>query len=115
MSGDYAINARQILATALVSIWAARLSIYIFIRHKSEDYRYKKMREEWEKKGNCFYYTKAYFVVYILQGIFSLINNSSLLYINLYSDGHFFELRFTDIIGTIIWFIGFLIEVFSDR
>ena len=72
----------------MVAIWAGRLSVYIFIRHKSEDYRYKKMREDWEKKGDCYYYTKAFLQVYVLQGIFSLINNSSLLFINLYSNGN---------------------------
>jgi len=46
------------------------------------------MREDWEKKGDCYYYTKAFLQVYVLQGIFSLINNSSLLFINLYSNGN---------------------------
>jgi len=58
---NYEISYRQYLATALVVIWSARLSIYIFIRHKSEDYRYKEMREDWEKKGDCYYYTRAFF------------------------------------------------------
>lgn len=35
------IPARSWLITSCVALWALRLSIYIFIRHKSEDYRYK--------------------------------------------------------------------------
>ena len=35
------INSRMILASACVLFWALRLSIYIWVRHKSEDYRYK--------------------------------------------------------------------------
>ena len=41
------ISARMWLITACVALWSLRLSIYIFIRHKREDYRYKEMREEW--------------------------------------------------------------------
>ena len=48
---DYGICARQIFANILVFIWALRLSFHIFIRHTSEDYRYKEMRQNWEKKG----------------------------------------------------------------
>ena len=35
---------RMILITALETIWALRLSTYIFLRHRSEDWRYKEMR-----------------------------------------------------------------------
>ena len=43
------ISARMWLITSCVALWAFRLSIYIFIRHKREDYRYKDMRERWTK------------------------------------------------------------------
>ena len=43
------ITARMWLITSCVAIWALRLSIYIFVRHKREDYRYKEMREDWTK------------------------------------------------------------------
>lgn len=45
----YPISARMWLITSCVALWAFRLSIYIFIRHKREDYRYKDMRERWTK------------------------------------------------------------------
>jgi steroid 5-alpha reductase family enzyme len=39
--GDaYAITARMWLITACEAIWSLRLSTYIFIRHKREDWRY---------------------------------------------------------------------------
>jgi steroid 5-alpha reductase family enzyme len=47
-SFEPAITARMIIITVPVFIWGLRLAIYIFRRHKSEDYRYKKMREDWE-------------------------------------------------------------------
>lgn len=39
-TNDLYISARMWLITACIAIWALRLSLYIFIRHKREDYRY---------------------------------------------------------------------------
>ena len=52
------------LITACVTIWSLRLSIYIFIRHKREDYRYKEMRERWTQQGVWVYYTKSFVFIY---------------------------------------------------
>jgi steroid 5-alpha reductase family enzyme len=57
---------RMILVTLLVIIWALRLSIYIALRKKTEDYRYKKMREDWEKNGTVTYFLISFFVVFML-------------------------------------------------
>jgi len=45
---DMGITPRMVAITVPVIIWGLRLSIHIAVRHKSEDYRYKKMREGWE-------------------------------------------------------------------
>ena len=102
----------MILVTLLVSVWALRLSVYILMRKKSEDYRYKKMREDWEKHGNCVYYLTSFIVVFMTQAMFSLITNSSALFVNIFSQDN--DIEWTDYVGTIIWLIGFLIEVISD-
>lgn len=73
------------LITVPVFIWSMRLSSYITIRHKSEDYRYKQLRQGWEESGMAGYYLQAYLFVYVMQGVFSVINGSSVLYVNLYS------------------------------
>lgn len=73
------------------------------------------MREDWTKQGVCVYYVKAFGFVYTMQGAFSLINASSLYFINIYSLGTDKTLEFTDFIGAAIWLMGFLIEVFADR
>ena len=108
---------RMLFVSAPVFIWGLRLAIYICIRKKSEDYRYKEWRLGWEAKGSCNYYANAYFKVFFLQGFFSLINNSSVLYVNIYSrEDASDELIYpTDIIGLCVWVAGFLIEVFADR
>ena len=79
------ITARMWLITSCLAIWSLRLSIYIFVRHKREDYRYKEMREDWTKQGVCVYYTKAFVFIYGMQGLFSLVNNASVLYVNIWS------------------------------
>ena len=75
------------LATGLVSAWMLRLSSYIWVRHKKEDWRYKEMREDWTEQGVCVYYTKAFVFIYGMQGVFSIVNASSLYYINIFSLG----------------------------
>ena len=57
---------RMILVTLLVIIWALRLSIYLAWRKNTEDYRYKNMREDWEKHGTIAYLVISFFVVFML-------------------------------------------------
>jgi len=56
----------MILVTLLVIIWGLRLSIYLALRKKTEDYRYKEMREDWEKHGTIGYLLISFFVVFML-------------------------------------------------
>lgn len=86
MRGKDNITGRMWFITIPVLIWAARLSSYIAIRHTGEDYRYKQLREGWEKAGTCGYYVQAYLFVYTMQATFMFVNNSSVLYVNLYSN-----------------------------
>jgi len=112
------MTVRMLLVSAPVFIWGFRLAVYICIRKRSEDYRYKEWRLGWEAKGDCNYYANAYFKVFFLQGFFSLINNSSVLFVNIYSKaGGADEDIFypTDIIGLCVWAAGFLIEVLADK
>lgn len=85
LKGSDNITSRMLIITIPVFIWAARLSTYIASRHTGEDYRYKEMRLGWEKSGTCGYYAQAFTFVYMMQGVFQFINNSSVLYVNLWS------------------------------
>jgi steroid 5-alpha reductase family enzyme len=104
----------SLLATLLATIWAARLSIRIYLRGrgKPEDFRYKKWREEW---GNSFL-VRSFFQVYMLQGaiIFIVVVPISLL--NLY--GTVAGIDTTGIVlgflGIIIWLKGFFFETVGD-
>lgn len=114
LRGGDEITSRMVLITVPVFLWSSRLAIYIWMRHRSEDYRYKEMRDGWEKNGDCGYYTRAYCYVYVMQGFFSLINNSSVLFVNLYSNKLSKDLQFHDFIGLGVWALGFLIELMAD-
>lgn len=102
------------LITVPVFLWSLRLSSYIAIRHTGEDYRYKQMREGWDKSGRCGYYIQAYLFVYVMQFSFMIVNNSSVLYVNLYASQTSNALMWSDFVGLAIWFMGFAIEVVSD-
>jgi steroid 5-alpha reductase family enzyme len=109
---DAKITPRMLMATIPVFIWGFRLAGYIFVRHKKEDYRYQQMREGWQEGGTCSYLVKSLVYVYLMQGVFAVINNGSALYINLYSKGD--NIKTTDYIGLAIWVAGFTIECASD-
>jgi steroid 5-alpha reductase family enzyme len=59
------ITLRMVFATVPVFIWGIRLSAYIFARHKGEDWRYEKERTKWEARGDCFYFTVAYWYIFV--------------------------------------------------
>jgi len=84
------------------------------------------MRERWTEQGVCVYYAKAFGFIYGMQGLFSLVNNCSVLFVNIWSAAFYIDtesfkvrtdntLTFLDILGLIIFLTGFLIEVMSDR
>ena len=110
------LTARMLLITIPVYFWGFRLAYHIWKRHKAEDYRYKEMREGWEAKGTCYYFFAAFTFVYGMQGVFSVIVNSSVLYVNLFTpNGDVSGLTYLDIIGILIWVLGFMIEWIADR
>lgn len=107
IEGDFAL--RKILVTALVLVWGLRLAIRIFMRNwgKGEDWRYRKWREDWGK----YFIIRSYLQVFILQGFILLLNVSPVLVINTYGSG---RLIWLDIIGILVWGLGFFFESVGD-
>lgn len=102
----------RIVPLALVTIWGTRLSWHIFRRHQktSEDRRYVTWRNEW---GNGWYfYLRSLVQVFLLQGLLAVLIASPLIitlsFQPLNSIGWV-------IVGTIIWFVGFICESIADR
>jgi steroid 5-alpha reductase family enzyme len=110
---EYPTNLRTLIIGALVLIWSARLSFYIYTRSakiKQEDYRYAQWRKEWGDKANLI----AYFKVFMLQAVLSLIVASPLFLIQTTPHQNEFG-TLLDYIGIAAWIIGFAFEVISDN
>ncbi len=112
---------RSILVTCLVTVWALRLSIYLFLRSrgKPEDFRYKKWREDWGSK----FVKRSYLQVYMLQGVLIVLMIIPVFLINTLSYepswGPYdmlvnIELEWYDLVGGILWLIGFSFETIGD-
>jgi steroid 5-alpha reductase family enzyme len=100
---------RQLMVTALVTLWGLRLSIHIYLRNrgKGEDFRYKAWREAWGKWVTL----RSFFQIYLLQSAILLIVISPVLVINLVPNP---LMNFIDFAGAVLWAIGFFFEVIGD-
>ncbi len=98
-----------LLVFAMVLIWGTRLSLHIGRRNlnKSEDFRYKVMRDSWGK----WVYVRSYFQIFIVQGILLLIIVSPVILISTYAHGGVKSLL---VIATLIWVLGFAFESIGD-
>jgi steroid 5-alpha reductase family enzyme len=102
-------NFRTILVTILVSIWGLRLFYYIIRRNwkRPEDFRYANWRKEWGKWVNL----RAFFQVFMLQGLFMAMISTPIILISVFSKGGF---KVYDFIGLGVWITGFIFESVGD-
>jgi len=100
---------KQIIITSLVFLWGMRLAIYIFFRNKgkAEDWRYKKWRDDWGKN----FAIRAYFQIFMLQGLFMFIISVPIVLVN---SNEIETFKLFDIVGSLIWIIGFIFEALGD-
>ena len=100
---------RGILVGLLVSVWGIRLASHIFKRNrtKTEDYRYAQWRKDWGK----WFYLRSYFQIYLLQGMLLYLIAIPIFIINLYAG---VEIGLLDMVGLMIWLIGFGFEAIGD-
>lgn len=100
---------RHVLITALILIWGTRLAAHIAIRNRGrgEDFRYAQWRKDWGK----WFLIRSFFQIYMLQGFLLLITAYPVMLIN-----HSREtgIVFLDILGLIIWLVGFFFEAIGD-
>jgi steroid 5-alpha reductase family enzyme len=98
------------ILTLLISIWGIRLMTRIFLRNrkKSEDYRYKKYREEW--KGN--FILRSYLQIYMAQGLVIYIVSLPTIFLANFALAPYNLILMT--IGIVGWLIGFLFETIAD-
>ena len=110
------LSIRQVIVTILVLIWAIRLAGYVYIRKrgKTEDYRYKTIRDRWKTNVAL----KSFFKIFLFQGIIVYLVAITVWFVNVSDNPPLVSLLdfggITLWLGTIIWLIGFLFETIAD-
>ena len=99
----------QFILTLLITIWGLRLFYYIAIRNyrKKEDFRYAGMRKAWGK----WVIPRAFFQVYLLQGVFLYLISLSVVLVSRQSNRTDLPLL---IVGIMVWLVGFYFEAVGD-
>lgn len=100
---------RHILILCLVTIWGLRLSTHLYLRNKNkgEDPRYAAWRKSW----GADVVWRSYVQIYMLQGLCMLIIAIPIKTVLLSTKN---SLVTTDLLGLIIFSIGFLFETVGD-
>jgi steroid 5-alpha reductase family enzyme len=106
------IDQRNLLIGVFVCVWAIRLSSYIFYRSiklGKEDYRYAAWREEWGPSANL----NFYFRVFMLQAVLAAAVAYPLYLVHYYKSNISFG-TILDILGSLLFIVGFLFEAIAD-
>lgn len=100
---------RALLVNSLVTVWGLRLALHIYKRNKDkpEDSRYLEWRKTWKN-----FFLRSYLQVFLLQGVFLFLISLPVMIINHAASNNFGIL---DIIGFIVWAIGFYFETTGDK
>lgn len=100
---------RQLLVTALITIWGVRLAIYIGQRNakKKEDFRYAQWRKDWGK----YWIVRSYFQIFMLQGFFMLLIATPVFFLQSNPQPGF---NWLDWAGLSLWVVGFIFEAVGD-
>ena len=69
------------------------------------------MRKRWTESSVGYYYWAAFIYIFMMQALFSVIVNSSALFVSIWSTREFFSL---DAVGAAVWAFGFIFELVAD-
>jgi steroid 5-alpha reductase family enzyme len=105
-----AFEIKSLIVVLLVAIWGLRLTYHIHKRNmgKPEDFRYVNFRKQW---GSKWVLLKAFLHVYMLQFTMLLLISSAFLNIIITNKS---GLGLLDLVGIVVWVIGFYFESRSD-
>jgi len=99
------IGAREAIVTAMVAVWAIRLSSFLFrrIRRDGKDGRFDAIKVSWSR----------FLIAWTLQGMWCFLTalGALILLTSPTPEG----LTLVDLVGFAIWGVGFAIEVVADR
>ncbi|MGI9612819.1 MAG: DUF1295 domain-containing protein [Acidimicrobiales bacterium] len=99
------LDGRALLAAAMVAVWAVRLGSFLFarIRRDGKDGRFDAMKHDfWQ-----------FLMTWTIQGLWVSLTMAAALAIITSSER--VELGIVGVIGLVIWFVGFVVEVVADR
>jgi len=101
---------RLLLLCLLVSLWGARLAVYILLRNwgKGEDYRYR----QWRSAAGGQWWWKSLFKVFWLQGLLIWMISAPLAAAGAAPAGT--TLNLVDVAGVLLWAAGFFCEAIAD-
>lgn len=104
------LSNRKVLVTLLVAMWGIRLFMHIGIRNlgKSEDFRYAAWRKAWGK----WVVPRAFFQIFMTQGAFMYLIALGVIVTNAY--GGESSVNALDMVGVIVFLIGFFFEAIGD-
>ena len=100
---------RTMLLLILIGLWGLRLGLHIGLRHRGrgEDFRYRKFRQDW---GNTIFW-RSFLQIYMLQGAVVWLVSLPVLLV-LVNPGDM--LGWTDLLGLLLFTLGFFFEAVSD-
>ena len=109
-SGELILHFRILLLLVLLTLWGLRLGLHIGLRHRGqgEDFRYRKFREDW---GDTIIW-RSFLQIYMLQGVVVLVVASPIL-LTIGAPGG--ALAWSDLLGIVLFSLGFFFETISDR
>lgn len=100
---------RQLIVTALVTVWGLRLSIYLAVRNwnRPEDFRYQELRKRWAPNVML----NSFLRVFMLQGAAMFVIAIPIMIVN---SSYSSALNPLDYVGTAIWLLGICFETVAD-
>jgi len=103
------IEFRPLLLLTLVTLWGGRLGLHIGLRHrgKGEDFRYRAFREAWGKT----LVWRSFLQIYLLQGVVVFVVALPIL-LTIARPGN--RLNWTDLLGLLLFGLGFFFEAVGD-
>lgn len=101
-------NFKSYIVLIMIILWGGRLATHIGIRRrgKPEDMRYQAMRREWK-----YPILQSYTNVFLSQGFFMLLVATPIMLFFSSTPG---TLNWYNLIGLMIWVVGFVFESISD-
>ncbi len=101
----------QLIVAAMTTLWGGRLALHILMRkldEPKEDWRYTQWRKDWGKK----FWWQSYYRIFLLQALLTCIVAAPIWLSAWQPDRD--SLHTVQIIGMVIWAIGFLFEAVGD-